>query len=106
MPDLVAARGALEARLKELLSEAREIDKELREPPDPDVEDRAIELEDDEVLERLGNSALAEISLIRKALRRIEAGAYGVCVGCRKAISEERLKALPHASMCIKCANS
>ena len=103
MPDLIAATRALEARLSELLDEAREIDKELREPLDPDIEDRAIQLEDDEVLEGLGNSALAEIPLIRSALGRIKAGTYGRCAGCGKTISDERLEAMPHASRCISC---
>ncbi len=104
MMDLDAIRKTLESRLAELMSEAKEIDTELRERLDPDVEERAIELEDDEVLEGLGNAAVAEIGHIRLALRRIEDGAYGDCTNCGDKINEARLEALPHATLCMKCA--
>ncbi|MCK4417235.1 MAG: TraR/DksA C4-type zinc finger protein [Candidatus Latescibacteria bacterium] len=38
-----------------------------------------------------------------KALERIEKGAYGKCRLCGKNISIERLKAVPHATLCIEC---
>ena len=37
------------------------------------------------------------------ALRRITEGTYGVCASCGKSIEAARLKALPHASLCISC---
>lgn len=40
---------------------------------------------------------------IDEALRRLRAGSYGICVECKKPISASRLKAVPHARMCIKC---
>ncbi len=94
----------LEVRLAELLSEAREIDTELREPLDPDAEERAMELEDDEVLEGLGHAVVTEIGQIRAALRRIEDGTYGTCSRCGREIGEARLKAVPHTGVCISCA--
>ncbi len=105
MTNLTEAKSILEARLDELLGEAREIDAELRESLDPDADERAIELEDDEVLEGLGNAALAEIAQIRKALIRIKVGTYGKCTECGNQIKEPRLAAVPHASKCIDCAN-
>jgi RNA polymerase-binding protein DksA len=38
-----------------------------------------------------------------KALDKIAQGSYGICEVCSKPISPERLKALPHALMCIEC---
>lgn len=38
-----------------------------------------------------------------KALERIENSTYGKCRLCGKDISIERLKAVPHATLCIKC---
>lgn len=38
-----------------------------------------------------------------KALDKIAQGSYGICEVCGKPISPERLKALPHALMCIEC---
>jgi DnaK suppressor protein len=40
---------------------------------------------------------------IDEALRRIRNNTYGNCVECGKPISAERLQAVPHARMCIKC---
>jgi DnaK suppressor protein len=41
---------------------------------------------------------------IDAALRRIDEGAFGKCVQCGQAISEERLTAIPYAPRCIRCA--
>jgi len=40
---------------------------------------------------------------IEEALKRIEEGTYGKCETCGKIIKEDRLKALPFATMCISC---
>jgi RNA polymerase-binding protein DksA len=37
------------------------------------------------------------------ALKRIEDGSFGVCEDCQGLISKVRLKAVPHARLCIKC---
>jgi RNA polymerase-binding protein DksA len=37
------------------------------------------------------------------ALERIEKGEYGKCVQCDNEISFERLEAVPHCRLCIKC---
>ena len=104
MAKIDAIKLALEARLNELTSETREIDAELRAPLDTDADERAVELEDDEVLEELGNTALEEIADIRKALRRIESNTYGICIDCGEPISKARLAAVPQTPKCINCA--
>jgi RNA polymerase-binding protein DksA len=38
------------------------------------------------------------------ALARIENGQYGTCEKCGSEIAEERLKAIPYVSLCIRCA--
>jgi RNA polymerase-binding protein DksA len=43
---------------------------------------------------------------IDEALRRIEEGTFGMCLQCHKPISSTRLKAVPHARLCIKCKES
>lgn len=40
---------------------------------------------------------------VEHALERMEAGKYGVCAICGKTISEERLEAIPYATLCIEC---
>jgi RNA polymerase-binding protein DksA len=50
-------------------------------------------------LEENSNHVLAEID---EALARIENGTYGLCGRCGKPIGEERLEALPWATLCIE----
>jgi RNA polymerase-binding protein DksA len=40
---------------------------------------------------------------IDAALKRIEEKTFGECVSCRKAITKQRLKAVPYAELCIAC---
>lgn len=40
---------------------------------------------------------------IDEALKRVEEGTYGFCQSCGKAISKQRLKALPYTASCIEC---
>lgn len=46
------------------------------------------------------------LSAIESALERIEDGTYGECEECGGKIPKARLNALPHASMCVKCAEA
>ncbi|MCP4198225.1 MAG: TraR/DksA family transcriptional regulator [Proteobacteria bacterium] len=43
------------------------------------------------------------LSQVKQALRRLEAGHYGICEGCSEFINVERLLAAPHARLCITC---
>src|SRR4051812_28892806 len=47
--------------------------------------------------------------LLRKiegALKRMDAGTYGLCERCGKPIEKARIKALPYAELCIKDAQA
>ncbi len=43
---------------------------------------------------------------IDEALRRIQNDTYGKCVECGEEINLDRLEAVPHARLCIKCKQS
>lgn len=45
-----------------------------------------------------------ELEAIHRALARIEAGTFGVCHRCGRAISTRRLKVLPETTLCRRCA--
>lgn len=51
----------------------------------------------------LHNNADDLLAQIDAALRRLDAGTYGICERCGRPISAERLDALPYASHCIEC---
>jgi len=40
---------------------------------------------------------------VNSALRRFEAGTYGLCVDCNKPIDAARLQAIPYADLCMDC---
>lgn len=40
---------------------------------------------------------------IEEAMKRLEAGTYGVCAMCDKLIRKERLEAVPFTRMCVLC---
>lgn len=102
--DTEKLKHELEERLQSLQQREEHVEAELSRPHNPDWEDDAIESEGDEVLVKVDESLIEEIRLIKLALHRIEAGHYGECVSCGKKITQSRLKALPEATSCIKCA--
>jgi DnaK suppressor protein len=58
------------------------------------------ERELDMTLEDNVRDALASV---RGALARMDAGEYGTCARCGKTIANERLEAIPTATLCISC---
>ena len=99
-----AARAQLEKQLARLLERSGKIGADLRQIHDRDWSEQAIELENDEVLKGLDEMTLGEVRRIRAAFGRMEDGTYGVCATCARAISEERLAAVPSAITCLTCA--
>jgi len=104
MSDWTTKKQILEDRLKELDKNLHKIEDALEEPHTKDVEDFAIEIEDTEVMESLGNAGLKEIEMINAALQRIEDGIYGECKKCGEDILPERLDVLPYTPLCRICA--
>lgn len=49
-------------------------------------------------------AAQRELDDLDTAIRRLEAGTYGVCQRCGQAIAPARLEARPDATLCIDCA--
>ncbi|MEO1497745.1 MAG: TraR/DksA C4-type zinc finger protein [Planctomycetota bacterium] len=46
------------------------------------------------------------ISAIDDALKRIEAGVFGICTVCGEPIPKQRLNAIPYTPMCVRCAEA
>lgn len=90
----------LDERLGKITDDVKHVDG----PREQDFSEQAIEAENDEVLDALGNATRLEIEKIRQAITRIDNGSYGQCVICGEPIKKERLQAIPFASHCIKCA--
>ena len=106
MDDYTALRAQLQTRLNTLANRADRIEADLRTPGDRDWPDRAIEQENDEVLEGLDDITLAEVRDLRDAIGRIDRGIYGTCTMCGEPIAAARLAALPAARTCLRCAST
>lgn len=104
---LDAERVRIVSALQTIRDDTHQEDDDSRgEAQDQHLGDAATALHDRELdygLEENEEQLLAEIDA---ALQRIEAGTYGVCTNCGKPIGEERLEALPWASLCIDCARN
>ncbi len=51
----------------------------------------------------LSAQARIEVDEIDHALAKLANGSYGLCEGCGQPIPRARLKALPHARLCVSC---
>ena len=66
-------------------------------------EDQAQISHDEFISLRLNSLDYVQLRMIEEALDRIEAGDYGVCLGCEEPIPAKRLQAVPWAKYCVTC---
>jgi RNA polymerase-binding transcription factor len=71
---------------------------EVKDAEEQSVQDFAQDVE--LALMEMKSETLAQID---EAIRRLEAGVYGVCAHCGRDVAEARLKALPFATLCLEC---
>ena len=96
----------LKTRQDELERRVASITRDVTQKASADWSEQAQERENDEVLDALGNEAVAELRLIQKALERIEEGDYEICAGCGGDIPMARLEIMPYTDLCVKCAEN
>lgn len=106
MVDLEKYREILTRRQREIYSRLHKIERDFVQPRNPDDDDRAVERNNDEVLEELGEVGQNELEAIDAALDRIAAGTFGICARCGEPIGEERLAAVPYTPFCQECASA
>jgi len=90
----------LEGRLARISAHQHNTDREVSR----DWPDRAIEVQNDEVVEALLPRTRVEIAAIRHALARIAAGEAPTCERCGKLIPAKRLAVIPETRHCASCA--
>ncbi len=95
--------------LKEIKDIAKESSKSLKEASGDlsgysyHIADMASDSYDREFSLNIASAEQEVVYEIDEALKRINDGKYGKCVECNKKIPVRRLKALPHAKLCIQC---
>jgi RNA polymerase-binding protein DksA len=73
------------------------------EAPETGLADTATVTVDREVDYSLEEHSAHVLQEIDAALARIDDGTFGICSRCGAPIGEERLEAMPHATLCIEC---
>ncbi len=58
---------------------------------------------DRELLYHLHESDFQQLRFVQAALKALDRGQYGDCVHCGEDINEKRLRAVPWATLCIRC---
>tara|TARA_Y100001936_G_C15948239_1_gene598634 strand:+ start:136 stop:483 length:348 start_codon:yes stop_codon:yes gene_type:complete len=104
-----ALKAQLEESRKTILSRLNKIEEDRtkkRGPLDPDYDEQAVELQNEQVLEQLDRSERVELQKIDSALERLSQGSYGKCLTCGDDIHPKRLKAMPTANQCIDCVET
>ena len=108
-PDLDEVVRSLEQRRSELRDELGTLTAVPRDPMAAVSFGKRIGDGTTEAVERLNkvgtaNSIAVTLSDVERALEKLEDGTYGVCDSCGEPIGEERLEAIPWATLCISCA--
>ena len=107
MQDYQEVRSRLIGMLEELNERLAKITDDVKHGDSPlahDFSEQAVETENDEVVDALGNAARGEIEKIKQSITRIDTGTYGYCSICGDPIGQDRLNALPYATYCLHCA--
>jgi RNA polymerase-binding transcription factor DksA len=61
---------------------------------------------EDRTNNQLADSLAVTASAIRRALRLIDEGRFGLCESCGEPVGEERLTAVPWALLCMRCQSA
>ncbi|MGI8330972.1 TraR/DksA family transcriptional regulator [Actinomadura scrupuli] len=105
--DTATARKRLEGMLADLDRSISILKGESPEPDAPDYDhhpaDAGTSLSDADRSEAAQQAMERQRSAVLAALRRLEGGEYGRCVGCGKPVPEGRLEARPDAARCVAC---
>lgn len=70
---------------------------------DSDKDEAADDAQEYDTAVSLEHSLEIKLKDVTRALEKIAKGGYGICEGCGKEITEERLLACPEAKTCLKC---
>ncbi len=112
--ELERFRKKLEAEEQDLLAEIREMTGAKGRSSDAEVvmelsgyddhpADMASETFQKEKDQAMLESVHDSLARVRNALAKIKRGTYGKCDICGRQISLQRLRALPHATLCVDC---
>jgi len=101
---MMDARKVLEKELETALAELADLDKKLEVKGDYGLGQGDPAIVQWELNLALRNRVEKKVEEIKKALKRLDEGTYGICEVCGKQIEEGRLEVLPYTTLCSRCA--
>jgi len=104
--ELTLFKNLLLSRKEEILKSIKDTKEEGRDYSTNEVGDSvdiASNSYEREVLFELTDNERKQLNEIDTALKKIEEKSFGVCEECGGKISQERLEAIPTATLCISC---
>lgn len=105
--NLDAAKQKLLKLKKEYETRINKIKDDIQNPQDElnkDWEDQAISIRQNDTRQLLAEEARQNLIYVEDALSHIANGTYGECEVCGKEIQEQRLEAVPYATLCMEHA--
>jgi DnaK suppressor protein len=106
MTQMSSERERLEQELEETLAKIGQLNKKLEDKADYGIGKGGSTIYEWEFNLAMRQSLEAKAKSVRAALRKMQDGNYGICEVCGQEIDAERLAVLPHATLCIKCAQA
>ena len=102
--ELWTERGRIVEQLAKWKETERALHEEARAPGD--MADHAIDASAITAIEPLSARAERRLRAIELAIERAEHGRLGICERCQGRIPRTRLRAIPEATLCMRCARS
>ena len=88
---------------EQVILRLRHLHEMLKSTIDPDSDDGASDLEEQDNIMALIPDLNSKLADIDRALQRVEQGTYGFCERCGKPIDPARLEIMPEATFCVQC---
>jgi RNA polymerase-binding transcription factor DksA len=104
MQDNTSPRSRLEAKRGEALTHLAHLRGDIEIERTAESQESAVNLYMRDNAAKEIEIARAGLAMVDGALARLDAGTYGGCAECGKAIMENRLKAVPETAHCLRCA--
>ncbi len=89
---------------KQELEESLESEATSERIPDPSTGEGGTLAFEYEMERQLDATSLMHVQRIEHAIERMDHGTYGTCEDCGTSIPIDRLRALPHTTLCVACA--
>ena len=102
--DFDKAKQELLQLKEEYETRIHKIEDDIQNPKDDlnkDWEDQAVAIRQNDTRQILAAEARQSIIYVNDALNHIENGTYGECEMCGESIQEQRMQAVPYATLCM-----